>query len=219
MYLTRTPDFVQNLFPGFIWRRETTEKELFLTFDDGPVPDVTPWVLDQLLEYDAHASFFCVGENVKRYPEIYRRILDEGHTVGNHTHNHISGWTHDTQVYLDNVSACSELVDSNLFRPPYGRLGRKHARMLIAQRYRIVMWDVLSGDFDRDIDPEQCYYNVIDNARSGSIIVFHDSVKAQHNLKWALPKVLDYYTGQGYQLLPLRLGATQLAHVPLRQLA
>jgi peptidoglycan/xylan/chitin deacetylase (PgdA/CDA1 family) len=218
MYLTRTPAFVQNLFPGFIWRTETADKQLFLTFDDGPVPEVTPWVLDQLKKYDAHATFFCVGENVKRYPEIYRRIHREGHAVGNHTFNHISGWSHDPDAYLENVSSCSEYVESNLFRPPYGRLGRKQARSLMGRQYRIVMWDVLSGDFDRSLEPEQCYQNVINNARSGSIIVFHDSIKAEQNLRWALPKVLDFYSGQGYEFLSLN-AYTEQAKQSLRKIA
>jgi len=209
MYLIRTPAFVQQLFPSFIWRSETADNQLYLTFDDGPVPQVTPWVLDQLQEYDAHATFFCVGENVQRYPDIYRRIQEEGHTVGNHTYNHISGWSHDPQAYLENVSTCSEYVDSKLFRPPYGRLGRKQARSLMGHQYRIVMWDVLSGDFDRDLDPDQCYHNVIDNASPGSIIVFHDSIKAEANLRWALPKVLKYYSDKGYQFQSLQAEPVQ----------
>src|SRR5690606_35792771 len=127
------------------------------------------------------------------YPDIYRRIQSEGHAVGNHTFNHLSGWNTDPQVYLRNIASCADLVESDLFRPPYGRIRRKQARELISHHYRIVMWDVLSGDFDRDLDPEQCYRNVVDNARPGSIIVFHDSIKAETNLKSALPKVLDYY--------------------------
>lgn len=198
MYLIRTPAIVQHLFPGFLWRAETSARELFFTFDDGPVPQVTPWVLDQLSQYNAHATFFCVGENVSRYPDIYHRIIEEGHSVGNHTYNHISGWSHDIKSYMDNVSICSRLVKSDLFRPPYGRLGIQHAKSLRNSQYRIVMWDVLSGDFDRDIDPEMCYQNVVDNARPGSIIVFHDSIKAESNLRWALPKVLDFYSSQGY---------------------
>ncbi len=212
MYLIRTPAIVQHLFPSFIWRSETSDNQLYLTFDDGPVPEVTPWVLDQLKAHGAHATFFCVGENVKRYPEIYHRIRNEGHTVGNHTYNHISGWAHDPQAYLDNVSTCSELVDSNLFRPPYGRLGRKQARTLMGHQYRIVMWDILSGDFDRDLEPEQCYHNVIDNARPGSIIVFHDSIKAEGNLRWALPKVLEFFSRKRYQFKSLQADTTQTEH-------
>ena len=209
MYLIRTPAIVQHLFPGFLWRTETSGMELFLTFDDGPVPEVTPWVLDLLDQYHARATFFCVGENVSRYPDIYRRILDEGHSVGNHTHNHISGWSHSSKAYMANVSTCSELVKSDLFRPPYGRLGIYHARSLRDSQYRIVMWDVLSGDFDRDIDPGMCYQNVVDNARPGSIIVFHDSIKAETNLKSALPKVLEYYMAKGYAFKSIPVQALQ----------
>jgi peptidoglycan/xylan/chitin deacetylase (PgdA/CDA1 family) len=163
-----------------------------------------------LKSFDAHATFFCVGENVGRHPEIYLRTIDEGHAVGNHTYNHISGWTHDNEAYLHNVSSCSELVDSNLFRPPYGRLGRKQARLLIAHHYRIVMWDVLSGDFDKDLDPEQCYRNVIDNAKPGSIIVFHDSIKAERNLRLALPKVMEYFSEMGFEFKPLHAQALSM---------
>jgi peptidoglycan/xylan/chitin deacetylase (PgdA/CDA1 family) len=218
MYLTRTPAFIQHLLPGFTWRSETSGSLLHLTFDDGPIPEITPWVLDQLKEFEARATFFCVGENVKRYPQVFQRIIDEGHTVGNHTYNHVSGWSYDPQTYINNVSICSELVDSNLFRPPYGRLGRKQARTLKEQRYRIVMWDVLSGDFDRAIDPEQCYRNVVDNAKPGSIVVFHDSIKAEKNLKWALPKVLHFYAEKGYQFLPLQAYPLQ-AEQKLRKIA
>jgi peptidoglycan/xylan/chitin deacetylase (PgdA/CDA1 family) len=218
MYLTRTPAFVQNLFPAFLWRHETLGKQLFLTFDDGPVPQVTPWVLDVLQDYGAHATFFCVGENVQRYPDIFRRICREGHTVGNHTFNHISGWSHDPDAYVQNVATCSDYVESDLFRPPYGRLGRRQARALMGRRYRIVMWDVLSGDFDRDLDPEQCYRNVVNNARPGSIIVFHDSIKAEQNLRWALPKVLEFFSQEGYQFVNLQ-AQTQPEVRSVRQLA
>lgn len=218
LYLIRTPAFVQCLFPNLMWRSETTARELYLTFDDGPIPQVTPWVLDVLDDFDARATFFCVGENVQRHPNIYRRIRSEGHAVGNHTFNHISGWTHDPDAYLDNVNSCADLVDSDLFRPPYGRIRRKQARELINHNYRIVMWDVLSGDFDRDLDPDQCYQNVIDNAKPGSIVVFHDSLKAEKNLKEALPRILDYYVREGYVFLPIEAEVlTQTAR--LRQIA
>jgi peptidoglycan/xylan/chitin deacetylase (PgdA/CDA1 family) len=202
-----------------IWRSETAAKELYLTFDDGPVPEVTPWVLDLLREFNASATFFCVGENVSRNPEIFHRIMREGHTVGNHTFSHISGWKHDPQQYLENVVSCARLVDSDLFRPPYGRLCRKQARELRDHDFRIVMWDVLSGDFDRDLDARQCYHNVVDNAKPGSIVVFHDSVKAQKNLREALPQVLEYYTELGYEFRPLAASAVTERTAVLRQTA
>jgi peptidoglycan/xylan/chitin deacetylase (PgdA/CDA1 family) len=219
LYLIRTPGFVQHLFPSLIWRGETAAKELFLTFDDGPVPEVTPWVLDLLNEFNAHATFFCVGENVSRNPEIFERIKREGHAVGNHTYSHISGWKHDPEAYLENVSSCARLVESDLFRPPYGRICRKQARELRDHNFRIVMWDVLSGDFDRDLDAGQCYQNVVDNARPGSIIVFHDSIKAQKNLRDALPRVLQYYTQLGYEFRPLETSAVTERTAVLRQTA
>lgn len=203
MYLIRTPEVIQHMFPQLLWRAETAREELYLTFDDGPVPEITPWVLDTLKQYDAFATFFCVGQNVQRYPHIYQRIIDEGHTVGNHTHNHISGWAHNPEEYVDNVATCAQHVQSDLFRPPYGRLGPRQAKSLRGRHYHIVMWDVLSGDFDKSIDPDQCYINVVQNAKPGSIIVFHDSVKAAANLKTALPRVLDYFSERGYRFLPL----------------
>lgn len=218
LYLIRTPTFVQCLFPNLLWRSETADRQLHLTFDDGPIPEVTPWVLDLLDAYDAKATFFCVGENVQRHPEIYRRILREGHAVGNHTFNHISGWTHDPGNYLENVTHCASFVDSDLFRPPYGRLRRKQARELIGHNYRIVMWDVLSGDFDQDLHPDQCYHNVVDNAQPGSIIVFHDSIKAETNLKNALPRVLDYYSAREFKFVALEANVVPQAQ-RLQQIA
>ena len=197
MYLAHTPTIVQKLFGLFTWQGQARGKRVYLTFDDGPIPEVTPWVLDVLAEYDARATFFCVGENVGRYPTLFRRLLNDGHAVGNHTHNHLSGWDTDVDAYLANVDACADLVESRLFRPPYGRLSPRKAYRL-RQDYRIVMWDVLSGDFDTDLTGRECTRNVLDNVRPGSIIVFHDSLKAEANLRYALPRVLGALHRQGY---------------------
>jgi len=198
MYIVRTPKFAQYLFSKLIWRLMET-KTVYLTFDDGPIPEATPWVLDQLQEYNAKATFFCVGENVRKYPKIYQRILDEGHTVGNHTYNHLNAWKTKKHTYLSNVEEASEVIDSKLFRPPYGKLTPALSKK-IAEDYDIIMWDILSGDFDSNISAEKCLSNVKKNAREGSIIVFHDSIKAIDKLKVVLPHVLAYFSDQGIEM-------------------
>lgn len=198
MYLAKTPQFFQALFPNFIWRLPTKEKSLHLTFDDGPVPEVTPWVLDVLKKYKAKATFFCVGDNIKKHPQIFERITAEGHSVGNHSFNHLSGWTTDNISYFHNIRYCASLVDSKYFRPPYGRIRPTQAHFL-QRHYKIIMWDVLSGDFDSEISNEQCYNNVMNNAKEGSIVVFHDNIKALEKLRYTLPKVLESYSEMGYR--------------------
>ncbi len=198
MYLTKTPDFVQNMFPNLIWKMENRgHKNLYLTFDDGPIPEITPWVLDELEKYNAKATFFCVGENVKKHRAIYDRISSMGHVVGNHTYNHLSGWSTSNMDYFRNVRYCDDLIDSKLFRPPYGRLKNKQA-IYLSRKYKVVMWDVLSGDFDPKLSREDCLQNVISKSTSGSIIVFHDSLKAKDKLEYVLPKVLKHFSKQGY---------------------
>lgn len=198
MYFVKTPRLVQRMLPGYLWRMPTKEKVLYLTFDDGPIPEVTPWVLDTLRAFDARATFFCVGENVQRYPEIFKRIAQEGHAVGNHTHQHLNGWKTETPRYLQNVETCAALVPGRLFRPPYGRLLSDQAAAL-RRHYRIVMWDVLSGDFDRDLHPEKCWRNIRQHVRPGSIVVLHDSLKAERNMRYALPATLEYFSGKGWR--------------------
>ncbi len=197
MYLVHTPQYVQALFPGLIWKMSGNHKEIYLTFDDGPIPEVTPWVLDVLKEYNARATFFCVGDNVRKHPDIFEKVIREGHTVGNHTYNHLSGWATENISYFHNIRHCARKVHSGLFRPPYGKMKPSQVQFL-QRHYRIIMWDVLSGDFDRDITPEDCAQNVIQNAGPGSIVVFHDSLKAETNLRYALPHVLNYFTSMGY---------------------
>ncbi|MEL6925238.1 MAG: polysaccharide deacetylase family protein [Bacteroidota bacterium] len=198
MYFVKTPKFIQNLFPNFTWRIPTQSKEIYLTFDDGPIPEVTPWVLEQLAQYDAKATFFCVGENVKRNPEVFASVRAAGHAVGNHTYHHLNGWSADNIPYFHNIRHCAHLVNSPLFRPPYGKLRPKQVQFL-QRHYRIIMWDVLSGDFDNRISETQCYNNVINNTRPGSIIVFHDSLKAENKLRYVLPKVLEHFSALGYR--------------------
>ena len=180
-----------------VWRMPSHNNAVYLSFDDGPIPQVTSWVLDTLSDYEAKATFFCVGENVKKYPDLYHRILTAGHATGNHTHSHFNGWKHTTRQYLKNVAACAALVKSDLFRPPYGKITRKQYHV-IRERYRVIMWDVLSGDFDKNTSKEKCLKNVLSKTRSGSIIVFHDSLKAWKNLHYTLPRALKHFKESGY---------------------
>jgi peptidoglycan-N-acetylglucosamine deacetylase len=198
MYFVRTPKLIQNLIPNYTWSIPTDEKVLYLTFDDGPIPEITPWVLDTLKKFNAKATFFCVGDNVKRHPSVFQQVLAEGHAVGNHTFSHINGWDSDNIPYFHNVRHCAKLVKSTLFRPPYGRLTPKQTQFL-TRHYDIVMWDVLSGDFDQDISKEECLRNVISATKRGSIIVFHDSMKAAERMMYALPRVLEYFSANGYR--------------------
>lgn len=203
MYLVKTPQLIQDIFPNFTWKIPTDEKILYLTFDDGPIPDVTPWVLGQLADHNAKATFFCVGENVGKHQTVFQQVLDAGHTVGNHTFSHLNGWVSDNVPYFLNVRRCAHLIKSALFRPPYGRLMPKQSQFL-QRHYRIVMWDVLSGDFDPKISAEQCLKNVVKNAGNGSIVVFHDSMKAWEKLQFVLPKVLRHFARQGYRFEALQ---------------
>lgn len=180
-----------------IWNFHGKEKELFLTFDDGPEPDITNWVLSVLKEYDAKATFFCVGNKVEKHPEIYNNIIAQGHSVGNHTYSHVKGWTTASKDYILDVEKASKFIDSNLFRPPYGRI-RPHQLKVLKNDYKIIMWDVLSKDYDENVSNDDCLKNVLDYVESGSIIVFHDKLQAQEKLKFVLPKVLDHFTEKGF---------------------
>ncbi len=188
------------MFPTRLWKIETEAKEIYLTFDDGPHPELTPQVLDLLQQYNAKATFFCVGENVKKYPEVYSRIIGDGHRVGNHTMHHLNGSKTKDNVYLHDILEAKKYIDSNLFRPPYGRLSSFQAQQLAQPLYKLkpVMWTVLSGDFDKKITPERCLNNVTLKSGAGDIIVFHDSEKAKENMLYALPKVLDFFAQKAY---------------------
>jgi peptidoglycan/xylan/chitin deacetylase (PgdA/CDA1 family) len=191
MYLVRPPYLLKKLYPKATWRKDPSQKKIYLTFDDGPIPDITPWVLDVLKQHDIKATFFCVGENAKKYPQLLQRIIDEKHRVGNHTYNHLNGWNTHTTSYLENIQKCADLIDSDLFRPPYGKTKKSQYSVLKSQ-YSIIMWDVLSGDYDKNTSPEKCLNNVTDAVRNGSIIVFHDSYKAQKNITYTLPRFIEY---------------------------
>ncbi|RLD29956.1 MAG: polysaccharide deacetylase family protein [Bacteroidetes bacterium] len=204
-----TPKLAKSLFPDLVWDLPTKEKVIYLTFDDGPTPRVTDWTLDVLKQYNAKATFFCIGKNVYAHPFIFKRIIAEGHTVGNHTYNHLKGWKTNTNDYLKNIEDSQKIIDNliqnsefriqNLFRPPYGQIKPKQAKQLIKLGYKIIMWKVLALDWDASITEKKCFENVVSNTTSGDIVVFHDSLKAEKNLQYALPKVLDYFSKKGYE--------------------
>lgn len=200
MYLVKTPWWLRMIYSGYTWRMPATEKTIYLSFDDGPHEIATLFVLDTLQQYDAKASFFCIGKNVRLHPDIYQRIIAEGHAVGNHTENHLNGWHTPNNEYLNNIQQAEEVIQSNLFRPPYGRIKRSQAKQLDK---KIIMWDVLSGDFDPLLTPEGCLAYCIKHTEAGSIVVFHDSAKAFPKMKYALPKMLDYFKNQGFQFKAL----------------
>jgi peptidoglycan/xylan/chitin deacetylase (PgdA/CDA1 family) len=200
-YFTKTPFWLKMVYPTCLWNYKQVgkQKKIFLSFDDGPHAVATPFVLDELKRYDARATFFCIGKNVLAESSIYKRILMEGHRVGNHTNNHLNGWKTDNKTYLENIEKARELIDSNLFRPPYGRATAFQIRNLIDKlHYKVVMWDVLAGDFDPAVSGRQAAERVIRKSKSGSIIVFHDSAKALQVLQVALPIVLAYFSGEGF---------------------
>lgn len=198
MYLVRPSYFLKKLYPTAVWRKDASVKKLYLTFDDGPIPEITPWVLDVLKSRSIKATFFCVGDNVTKHSEIYQRILNEKHSVGNHTFNHLNGWATDTNKYIENICKCAEVVSSGLFRPPYGMLKQTQQKRISAA-YSIIMWDILSGDYDTKTSPEKCLRNVIQASRNGSIIVFHDNVKAFKNLEYALPRFIEHALKNGFE--------------------
>ncbi|MEJ5092243.1 polysaccharide deacetylase family protein [Sphingobacterium faecium] len=197
MYLVKAPFFLKLFYPKSIWNKSRKENKIYLTFDDGPIPELTPFVLDTLKQYNIKATFFCVGENIKKNPHLFERILLEGHQVGNHTYNHLKGWQTTDAHYLENIEKCQELTKSNLFRPPYGRAKKSQLAKLYPD-YQIIMWDVLTGDFDLSLSPEKCYKNAIKHTENGSIIVFHDNIKAIPRVEYALPKTIAYLLSKNY---------------------
>ena len=207
-YFIKTPWIARKIFPQYVWRLPARDNEVFLTFDDGPHPEITPWVLDMLKAYNARATFFCIGNNVEQFPEVYQRIINEGHAVGNHTFHHLNGWKTNETLYLEDIARAAGYIHSDLFRPPYGRIRTSQAsRMQKTDGLpsHVIMWDVLSGDFDHSISTEQCFLNVAQHVQPGSIIVFHDSEKARTNLEWALPRVLELLKRQQYQMKKISL--------------
>lgn len=201
----KTPSSVKLLFPKYTWDfYSKNERKIFLSFDDGPIPELTEFVVDQLKNYHAKATFFCIGDNIKKHPEVFKKVIAAGHSIGNHTMHHLKARKSELSDYIANVQECEKeiekhtLTKNKLFRPPYGQLSKSKLTALQKQGYKIILWDILSKDWDHNTSQEQCTTNVIKNAKNGSIIVFHDSIKASKNLKTTLPKVLRYFTEKGY---------------------
>jgi peptidoglycan/xylan/chitin deacetylase (PgdA/CDA1 family) len=202
----KIPKWAQRIFYRKTWSIKTTKKEIYLTFDDGPTPEITEWVLNQLEEYNAKATFFCLGKNIENHPTIFKKIIAKEHRIGNHTHNHLEGWKTPLATYLENITETEIILKDypvpnarKLFRPPYGKITNKQSKKVIDKGYVIVMWEVLSADFDKNITKEKCLENVLKNSKIGSIVVFHDSLKAAGHMQYALPKVLEYYTEKGFE--------------------
>jgi peptidoglycan/xylan/chitin deacetylase (PgdA/CDA1 family) len=200
LYFVKSPYWLQKIYKSCFWKVKTNENEVFLTFDDGPHPQLTTFVLEQLKKYNAKASFFCIGDNVQKFPEVYKSIIEEGHAVGNHTHNHLNGWENTDELYIENVNQAKKIIKSKLFRPPYGRIKFSQLRKIRSGNLDFipVMWSILSGDFDNRLSGKQCYLNVVNNIEKGAIVVFHDSEKAKDRLTEALPMVLEKLTKEGY---------------------
>ena len=201
-FWTKTNYFIKRIFPNYVWDIPNNENYVYMTFDDGPTPEVTEWTLEQLKKYNAKATFFCIGNNIEEHPEIFNKVVAEGHAIGNHTFNHLKGWQTATNKYLENVSLCQSQIPNpkflNLFRPPYGKIKPSQSKKLRALGYKIIMWDIISYDFNPEVTSQKCLENVVRNVRSGSIIVFHDSVKAERNLRYALPKTLELLKERGF---------------------
>ena len=200
-YFIKTPFWLKKLYSNCTWQMPTKGKIIYLSFDDGPHPEATPFVLAELKKYNAKATFFCVGKNVVSFPNIYRQLILDGHAVGNHTYSHLNGWKTKDRVYMNDIGLANKYIDSKLFRPPYGRITRFQLKLLVGEQYKLspIMWTVLSGDFDEGISKEKCLNNVIENAEDGAIIVFHDSQKALEKLKFVLPAAMDHLISKGYR--------------------
>ncbi len=203
-YFVKTPSLIPNIYRNQIWGFSSKKKEIYLTFDDGPTPKITDWVLKILGQYNAKATFFCIGNNIQEHPIIFNKIIDDGHAIGNHTYNHLNGWKTSNIDYLNSILKTEKLIEkyqiknSKLFRPPYGKIKASQAKTILKSDYNIIMWSVLSADFDTTINDNICFNNVVNNSGNGSIIVFHDSVKAFDKLQIVLPKILEHFSNKGY---------------------
>ncbi|MXN91268.1 polysaccharide deacetylase family protein [Flavobacterium sp. Sd200] len=205
LYWVKTHRFIKSLFSSFVWDGPAQNKTVYLTFDDGPVPEATPWVLNVLRQHNIKATFFCIGHNIEKHPDTFMQVVADGHIIGNHTFNHLNGWQNTFKTYIENFKKCEaviegrQVVNSKLFRPPYGKIKTAQAKAVRQMGYKIIMWDVLSADFDQTITPQQCLQNVINNVAPGSIIIFHDSIKASANLRHALPEAIKHLKEKGYE--------------------
>jgi peptidoglycan/xylan/chitin deacetylase (PgdA/CDA1 family) len=197
MFIEQPPQIIRALYPKAIWRMAPDDKAVYLTFDDGPIPEITPWVLDVLDHHEIKATFFMVGDNVRKYPGIFRMVVERGHRIGNHTFNHIRGFEFRTENYLANTDKANEIMNTDLFRPPHGHMSWAQYHLL-KKYYKIIMWDLVTRDYSKRVNAEQVFGNVKKYARNGSIITFHDSLKAEKNMKYALPRSIEWLKEQGY---------------------
>lgn len=204
MNWVKTNRFLKKIFSNYIWDIPNNENKVYLTFDDGPTPEITEWTLNELQKYNAKATFFCIGDNTRKFPEVFQQIIKKGHSIGNHTYNHLNGWKTSNSDYIENAEFCQSEIQNlhsetcNLFRPPYGKIKPSQSKKLRKLGYKIIMWDVISYDFDKTITPEECLENVLKNVTTGSIIVFHDSKKAFKNLEFVLPRTLEFLKEKGF---------------------
>ncbi len=206
MYLVKTPWLLKQFYSDFLWNEDRDKRIIYLTFDDGPIPVVTPFVLKILKQYQAKATFFCIGDNIRKHPDVFEQLKADGHAIGNHTFHHLKGWKTNDDTYIKDMLACQELTQSMLFRPPYGRIKKSQAKALqnLYSDLKIIMWDVLSGDFDMSLEPQNCLKNVIKHTENGSIVVFHDSLKAFNRLEYVLPRAMEYWSKEGYSFEALK---------------
>jgi peptidoglycan/xylan/chitin deacetylase (PgdA/CDA1 family) len=212
-YPFRIPSFIQRVFPKYLWSKSMDEEVIYLTFDDGPTPEITPWVLNLLEQYNAKATFFCIGKNLRQHPVLVRQIVEQQHKIGNHSFSHLKGWQTKSKNYINDILQAAEVIQSTtnntainqklLFRPPYGQITKTQANVLIDKGFTIVLWDILTGDFDPNLNPEKSLKKTLKNTKPGSIVVFHDSLKAKKNLQYILPNVLKHWSQQGYQFKTL----------------
>ncbi len=204
-YLVKTPWWLKQLYPGCVWDMPVKEKTLYLSFDDGPHPTITPFVLKELKKYNAKATFFCIGENVVKFPDVYQQFIDEGHSVGNHTQHHINGWKTSDREYLEDIKQACRYIHSNLFRPPYGRIKRSQIKQLHMSNpdQKIVMWNILAGDWVTTLAPEKCYERIKQRISAGNIIVLHESDKAWIRMSYCLPRLLEDFSALGYSFMPI----------------
>lgn len=197
LWYQKIPVWFQKMFPGKTWRKETDQRKVYLTFDDGPHPEITDWVMNELEKYSMKGTFFCVGDNARKFPAVIEKVKMKGHALGNHTMHHLKGWNTPFETYLKDVETCSMYVESKLFRPPYGRISRRQSKA-IEKNYEIIMWNLLSCDFDQKLNRQKALEGLMKNTTNGSIIVFHDSEKAEQNLKFLLPPYLEFLNQNGY---------------------
>jgi peptidoglycan/xylan/chitin deacetylase (PgdA/CDA1 family) len=203
--MVKVPKFIKKIFFNQVWDIPNAENKIYLTFDDGPTPLITEWVLGILKKENIKATFFCIGKNIEKHPEIFNKIIEDGHSIGNHTFNHLKGWKTTSKEYLENIDLCSSIIQktaknnlqSSLFRPPYGKIKPIQTKLLRKKGFKIIMWDILSKDYDQTISPKKCLENT-KKTTSGSILVFHDSLKAQKNLEYTLPKAIKFFKKKGF---------------------